>query len=145
MKTTTIELALRTDAVQERPLPERLFGEFTAPTLDGRQARFAFEAGRYPYVGTPLHLQLWVHDELPMWEPYIALTKNLRPNDCRSNEIIVKTYEENEHMRSALLALGFFEDTGERIATGFAQLEIWRVTDAFAEAFDKVHPTLEMA
>lgn len=122
-----------------RNLADRLFGHFTAANYSGVVVKFAFEALRYAYVGTPLALQIWSigQDSHDMWDPYITLTVNYRPNDCKDDEIIVKTYEENAHLRGSLLGLGLFEDTGRRIQSGYAMLEIWRLTDGFVEAFDK--------
>ncbi len=139
MKSSTIQLALRADQAMSRNLPDRLFGHFSAPNYSGAVTRFAFEALRYAYVGTPLALQIWSigQDSHGMWDPYMTLTVNFRPNDCKDDEIIVKAYEENEHLRGALLGLGLFEDTGRRIQSGYASLEIWRLTDNFVEAFDK--------
>lgn len=139
MKTTNIQLALRAEQSMKRDLPDRLFGHFTAKNYSNADASFAFEALRYAYVGTPLALQIWSLDDDShgMWDPYITLTVNFRPNDCKSDEIIVKTYEENEHLRAVLLGLGFFEDTGCRIQSGYVSLEVWRLTDKFVEAFDK--------
>lgn len=136
---STIEMAIRAWEHADRPLENRLFGHFQGQTLEGRKAVFAFEAGRYAYVGSPLYLQVWVKDGVPAWEPYLTLTRNERPNDCKSNEVLVKTYEENAHMRETLLATGLFEDTGERLPVGFTQLEIWRLTEAFCHAFNEVH------
>lgn len=137
-KPTTMELALRTDKKKAA-----LFGNFTAK-LYGETARtYAFAAQRYPYVGSPLCLHLWGLNQddpkAPYWEPYTDITKNIRPNDINQDEIIVKTYEENEPLRG-LLALGFFEDTGRRLEAGFAGLEIWRITDRFISAFDRAYP-----
>lgn len=38
-----------------------------------------------------------------------------------------KTYSENEVLRSPLLASGLFEDTGLRLKSGHAELELWRI------------------
>lgn len=145
MTIQTFELALRAQQAMDRPLEQRLFGTFSGKDVEGNDVQLAFAASRYAYVGTPLSLELWFKDQLPFWEPYTDLTKNVRPNDCLPGEIIVKTYEENEHLRDQLLALGYFLDTGKRIAAGYAQMEIWRLTDSFCAAFDQVHPELQPA
>lgn len=146
-KINNFDLALRAEHSHDRPFEKRLFGQFKANGVLGAEVTLAFEAGRYAYVGSPLHLQLWTPDGLPVsiWEPYVTLTANIRPNDCKSDEIIVKTYEENAHLRTSLLALGYFEDTGRRIQSGFASLEIWRLTEKFVEAFNTAHPQMEAA
>lgn len=104
----------------------------------------AFLANRYAYVGSPLCLHIWANDGVskPKWSPYLDLTKNVRPNECLDDEIIVKTYEENEHLREPLLQTGYFVDTGKRIQSEWVELEVWRFTDAFVEAFDMAHDEL---
>lgn len=146
LKKTNFEMALIASHGAERPFQKRVFGRFSAKGLMDTDEHFAFEAGRYAYVGSPLALQIWVSDGKPddaWWEPYLSLTVNHRPNDCRPGEVIVKTYEENAHMREALLGLGYFVDTGRRIALDFIQLEIWSLTAKFEEAFDVAHPASE--
>lgn len=139
--TTNFDLALRASHSADRDFEKRIFGLFDAPGIMGAPVHLAFEANRYPYVGSPLHLALWAKDEADgYWEPYVGLTKNVRPNDCKDDEIIVKTYEENAHLRQPLLDLGYFEDTGRRIPAGFTELEIWRLTDKFVKAFEVSHP-----
>lgn len=141
------ELALIAEHGGSRSFEKRIFGGFQTTGLMGTTVNLAFEASRYAYVGSPLALQLWVCDDhaSPMWEPYVDLTKNVRPNSCMPDEIIVKTYEENAHLRQALLNLGYFEDTEKRIQAGFATLEVWRLTEKFVEAFSAVHPAHEIA
>lgn len=148
LKKTNFELALMASHGADRPFESRIFGRFTAKGMMDTDQHFAFEAGRYAYVGSPLALDIWVSDgnaDSVCWEPYLSLTKNFRPNDCRPDEIIVKTYEENAHMRDAFLGLGYFVDTGRRIDLGFATLEIWSLTEKFEEAFDLAHPESEFA
>jgi hypothetical protein len=148
MKKTNFEMALFASHGAERPFAKRIFGRFTAKGVMGTDEHFAFEAARYAYVGSPLALQLWVSDgkgDDVWWEPYICLTANVRPNSISSLEIIVKTYEENAHMREALLGLGFFEDTGQRMSLDFNEVEIWRLTEMFEDAFDTAHQEHEFA
>lgn len=145
MTIQTFELALRAQASMDRPLEDRLFGTFTGKDIEDNGVKMAFAASRYPYVSSPLALEMWFQDRLPFWEPYTDLTKNVRPNDCLPGEIIVKTYEENEHLRGQLLALGYFLDTGKRIQSGFAELEVWQLTESFCAAFNLVHPELQPA
>lgn len=146
MKTTTFDLALRAEHGMDRPFEKRIFGRFQAPGLIGAPVDLAFEADRYAYVGSPLALHIWINDgqHPTMWEPYVSLTKNVRPNDCTNDEIIVKTYEENAHLRETLLGMGFFKDTGGRIVAGYAQLEVWKLTDKFVAAFDTAHAESEV-
>ena len=127
------------------PFEERTFGEFNGLEFNQTPATFALVASRYAYVGSPLCLHLWVHDngETPMWEPYLELTKNVRPYDCTDDEIIVKTDEENAHMRVPLLALGIFADTGKRVETGYTLFEVWSITPLFMEQFNTRLQVLE--
>lgn len=148
LKKTNFDMALMASHGSERPLGQRIFGRFTATGVMETDENFAFEAGRYAYVGSPLALQIWVTEgkgDVVWWEPYLTLTVNFRPNDCGTNEVIVKTYEENAHLREALLALGFFVDTGRRIEQGYCKLEIWSLTEKFEEEFDVAHPASEFA
>lgn len=139
IKMSTIEMAIAAWEQTDRALEDRLFGHFEARTLDGTMAELALEAGRYAYVGSPLHLQVWVRGALSCWEPYLTLTRNVRPNDCKADEILVKTHEENAHLRQSLLNTGLFADTGKRLPCGYVELEVWRLTMAFCDAFKDVH------
>lgn len=143
LKKTNFEMALMASHGAERPFEERIFGKFTAKGIMDTNENFAFEARRYAYVGSPLALHIWVSDGKgvhKLWEPYIALTKNYRPNDCKPCEVVVKTYEENSHLREALISLGMFLDTGRRIQCDSNNLEIWSLTEKFENAFDVAHP-----
>lgn len=148
LKKTNFEMALMASHGAERPFEKRIFGRFSAKGVMDTDENFVFEAGRYAYVGSPLALQIWVSEgkaDDVWWEPYVTLTVNLRPNDCSSSEVIIKTHEENAHLREALLGLGFFVDTGRRISRDYVQLEIWSLTEKFEEAFDLAHPASEFA
>lgn len=151
MSQTTLRIALRSE---EMPANSTIrskgitrFGSFKGMDINESEVIFAFQAERYAYVGTPLCLTLWCRDDNPdgVWEPYTTLTANFRPNECEGDEIIVKTYSQNEHMRAPLLASGYFEDTGNRITAGYAELEVWKITKQFEEAFESVFPSLELA
>lgn len=148
LKKTNFEMALMASHGAERPFEKRIFGRFTAKGVMDTDENFVFEASRYAYVGSPLALQIWVSEgkaDDVWWEPYVSLTVNFRPNDCGPSEVITKTYEENAHLREALLGLGFFVDTGRRISRDYTQLEIWSLTEKFEEAFDLAHPASEFA
>lgn len=136
-KPSTMAVAVTAGDRSGEQFQDRAFGEFNGLDFNQTPATFAFVANRYAYVGSPLCLHLWVRDKaaIPIWEPYIELTKNVRPNDCTDDEIIVKTYDENAHMREQLLALGIFQDTGGRIEAGFTHLEVWRITPQFMDQF----------
>jgi len=143
LKKTNFDMALMASHGSDRPIGTRTFGLFTAKGVLDADERFAFEAGRYAYVGAPLSLRLWVLEGAGLdcgWSPYVDLTKNSRPHGCSPTECVVKTFGENAHLRGTLLALGFFVDTGRRMTSGLDQLEIWTLTSQFEDAFDTTHP-----
>jgi hypothetical protein len=133
---TNFEMALRASHAETLVT----FGQFNVSDMAGETVAVAFNASRYAYVGSPLALALLTVEGN---EHYTVLTVNIRPNDCKSDEIIVKMYSENEHLRAPLLTLGLFEDTGKRIESGFVQCEIWRLTEKFASAFDAAYQEAE--
>lgn len=147
MKINNFELALLAEHHQSASTEMGLFGNFESKNYAGQVVPMAMTARRYAYVGSPLCLNLWSCNvnEGGFWEPYVDITKNIRPNDCKSDEIIVKTYEENEHIRQPLLDTGYFEDTGKKIKNGFVSLEIWRLTEKFVAVFEAAHQVLESA
>lgn len=125
-----------------RLLKNRIFGRFQSKDVNGSDAEFAFEAGRYSHIRVPLSLHLWTATGQPAdswWEPYICLTEHYMASDCSTDEILVKAEGENGHLRDTLLALGYFEDTGRRVETASDTREIWRLTARFEEQFDAVH------
>jgi hypothetical protein len=61
-------------------------------------------------------------------EPWATLSVNIPGAPRETDEILVKTWSENEMLREPLLASGLFEDTGRRVPAGFAQAEVWRRT-----------------
>lgn len=75
--------------------------------------------------GNSLALQLITDDE--MQEPYATLTVNFPGAALNDDEIIVKTWSENEAVAAAALGTGLFEDTGKRIEAGFVVAEVWRI------------------
>lgn len=146
MNTSALDLALRAQKAKKLPFEKRTFMQFTASGLGGESVTLAFEANRYK-CGAPLQLQIWSSDkeDPSFWTPYVTLTKNAEPSDCEDGEIVVKTVDENAHLRDVLLKRGFFEDTGRRLRFGYSELEIWALTEKFVEAFEKVHPIAKSA
>lgn len=103
--------------------------------------QLAFEAQAYAFgEGAPLALALHVMEDGRPVEPWSDVTSCVRGAQVEPDEVIVKTYNESEVMREPLLATGYFEDTGKRIASGFAELEVWRLKEAFVQAFAAVTP-----
>jgi hypothetical protein len=62
-------------------------------------------------------------------EPWIDLTTNIDSASLLlgEDEILVKTWSENESMIKPLLGCGLFEDTGRRVRCGFAEAHIWKM------------------
>lgn len=62
------------------------------------------------------------------WEPYSTLTVCIPGAILEDNEILVKTWSENEPLKE-LATTDLFTDTGKRVKSGFVEAEIWRVED----------------
>lgn len=82
--------------------------------------------GAYPYGGAT-SIRLIGNDEDGCPSPWGCLTVNIPGTDLASNEVLVKTWSENEQFRGPALASGLFADTGRRIRTGFVAAEVWRL------------------
>lgn len=67
-------------------------------------------------------------------EPFATLTVNLPMTALEENEVIIKTWSENEPIAEAARKSGLFFDTGKRVSTGFCQAEIWKVLSKENEA-----------
>ncbi|MBU9199825.1 hypothetical protein KTD31_00230 [Burkholderia multivorans] len=59
-------------------------------------------------------------------EPFGTLSKIVPGVKLDTDEVLMKTYAENEPYRQPLLDSGLFEDTGKRVPSGFIELEVWR-------------------
>jgi len=66
-------------------------------------------------------------------EPYATVTVNAAGADLGDGEILVATWSEHAHVADAMLATGWFEDTGRRVACGFAEAHVWRVREPAIE------------
>ncbi|HNS55596.1 MAG TPA: hypothetical protein PKO34_00965 [Smithellaceae bacterium] len=62
-------------------------------------------------------------------QEYGTLTVNMPEVPLEPDEIIVKRWSENVNMSEAALMSGLFQDTGKRVATGFVQAHIWRISE----------------
>jgi len=58
--------------------------------------------------------------------PFGKLTVNIPECPLEPDEILVKTWAENEGWAHGFLDYPFFADTGKRCPTGFVEAEIWR-------------------
>lgn len=79
------------------------------------------------YKKGEIAIQLVSIDDCGFPEPWGVLTTNIPGVHLDRDEILVKTWGENEQFRSPLLASGFFEDTGRRIPTGYVMAEVWQL------------------
>lgn len=59
-------------------------------------------------------------------EPWGTLTVNMPGTELAADELLVKTWGENEAMREPALHTGLFVDTGRRVTSGFVEAEVWR-------------------
>ena len=121
-----------------RPLKRNIklnpFGQLDLGSMLAGHGSGKLYATRNAYVGQPIALHL-VEVTPHGYEPFADLTKSLPTADLEKGEVFVKTYSENDVLRSGLLDSGYFEDTGRRADIGFCELEAWRLTAAFIEAF----------
>lgn len=63
-------------------------------------------------------------------EQYGVITVNIPEADLADDEIVVKTYSENEHWVPQLVEQlpDVFQDTGKRIQSGYITVQVWRYT-----------------
>ena len=70
-------------------------------------------------------------DEDSFWlEPFVEVTTNLECAEkyLGADEILVKTWSENEPLVKSFLASGYFEDTGRRIEVSlWCKASVWRI------------------
>ncbi len=113
------------------------FGQVEMPG----QGVLTFETQRYMKGDAPLAIQAWLQNDEGFPSPWGRITSACPPGSkVESDEIIVKTYDENEQMRSPLLTSGYFADTGKRIPAGYASLEVWKLLPKFVDDFRCMNP-----
>jgi hypothetical protein len=61
-------------------------------------------------------------------EPFLTLSVNI-DHVLGPGEFTVKDWSENAPYVAAVLAAGWFEDTGRTIGTGFVSAPVWRVKE----------------
>lgn len=59
-------------------------------------------------------------------EPIATLTVNDPETTLRADEILVKTWSENEEIAKVMAATGWFEDTGRRVQLNHVTAQVWR-------------------
>ena len=83
----------------------------------------SFRFGKYPRTSQP-SVQL-----VQSGEVLATLSLNMPEysDQLGVDEFFAKTYGENEVLARACYASGHFHDTGRRIASGYVDIEIWRI------------------
>jgi hypothetical protein len=59
--------------------------------------------------------------------PFATATANLPGVQLDEGEVLIKNYSENEGISEALQKAGITEDTGERVESGFIELEVHKI------------------
>ncbi len=96
--------------------------------LDGRrmQSRYGEVLVEvHPYVigdGPSINFR-----DLETGEPIARLTVNEPEVQLAPDEVLVKTWSENEEISRDAMKTGWFEDTGRRILVGYVEAQVWRV------------------
>lgn len=82
-------------------------------------------------------------DEDDFWlEPFMEITTNLEGAEklLGENEILVKTWSENEPLMKPLLNSGYFEDTGKQVEVSpWCKASIWKVIQPIPQ---NIQPTI---
>lgn len=97
----------------------------------------------YGNPDAPLGINLAVMEDGSVTEPFADLTTAVRGAAVEQDELVVKTYNENDMLREPMLASGLFQDTGKRLQLPMSVAEVWRVTDAFVNSVKSKVPTLQ--
>jgi len=84
------------------------------------------ETNRYAQ-GNRLRIELICAEGENAGMPYSVLTVNIPEASILPNEIIIKTWEENEESAAAAKASGLFRDTGKRVRINYVTAEIWEI------------------
>lgn len=70
------------------------------------------------------HLALLILNE--SGEHYVVLSVNIPGVQLATDEVLVKTWAENEDIAAAVLKTGAFVDTGRRVQAGFVEAQVWQ-------------------
>lgn len=110
------------------------FGALDLTPMIAIAGRGKLYAERNAYVGQPLRLRV-VEMFGNGFAPFADFTKVHAPAGIPQDAVLVKTYSENAPLRTILLSTGYFSDSGRRVPIGYAELEVWLLTQAFVDAF----------
>ena len=93
----------------------------------GDGTRATIRAGRYRHGGQ-IAITL---TNAATGEPWGVLSTNLAVYGAtiEPDAFAVKTWSENTELAASMRDSGLFEDTGERIPTGYVQAPVWRIKD----------------
>ncbi len=72
------------------------------------------------------HKKIMLVDKLT-GEPIAVATKIVPGAELQDDEVLIKSYSENEGMLSALASAGVVEPTGKTIPSGFVELDICKL------------------
>jgi len=98
--------------------------------------KIIFRKNSYQKDGTPA-IEVLSANPNETGLPFGVLTVCVEnPPKLEENEIIVKTWSENEFF-NFLKDTKYFEDTGHRVQTGYVEAEIWKITDESLFASDE--------
>jgi hypothetical protein len=92
-------------------------------TLSFGGEEISIQVTTYSADGSPA---IELYDEEGM--PYTTFSVCLPGSQLQPDEVLVKTWSENEDLRQPMLDTGLFADTGRRVSSGFVNAEVWRFT-----------------
>ncbi len=72
------------------------------------------------------HKKIMLVDKLT-GEPIAVATKIVPGAELQDDEVLIKSYSENEGMLSALAMAGVVEPTGRKVASGFVEFDICKL------------------
>lgn len=135
---TVVSLIHAACAVETEAVPLRLFGDVS---VYGHQS-VAFSCDLYcsgEVLAVNLHTKVSGSGQDDQFMIYASLTVNVVGHPIPSDCFFAKCFGEATVFRDPLLTQGWFEDTGNRVPYGPAQVEVWRVTQKFCDAFIAAH------
>jgi hypothetical protein len=100
----------------------------TIGTIQAYGQTLELKQGTYRGRNGAIAISLTGTDEDGFPAPYGALTVSIPGVQLAKDEILVKTWGENEEFRTPALTSGLFQDTGRRVPTGFVAAEVWKLT-----------------
>ena len=107
----------------ESYIENALGGKHLKVKLGGKEYNTYFSIDRYS-IGRRTAIELICSEDQ---SPFCTLTTNLPHVELEEQEVLIKTWSENEEIAKAALTSGLFRDTGKRVSTGFVQAEVWEV------------------